>query len=350
MLPAIKANPRYLEEDSEVEWENESDEDEWDSEEEEYYEKFKKAEKKALKALAQMKDSDATKGEEWAFKRWDKKKWKERMLAKDGSHIQIQDAYPERPALEHVWLATAWTTPWTHTPGEAKVHLDLADASLASVTAPTAKSIGLPELESLPTEILQSIRSYSSDHLFWRYSYIRAKAEEMSRVDKSTSNYDNTSCKLDTINSWHRGEKIETNENGIESGIASVFEDASTGYFRGILLEYEDGTQRACRQCKIGIDPIKEYFRPAFVCKHEIPKGKNPFDVTNYELKFNMGEHKHGHGRASKRWQCSDARTMSITVRFDDRVSIPWIDFSEPGEEASEEYDSDEDEFDFRPL
>lgn len=91
MLPAIKANPRYLEEDSEEEWENESDEDEWDSEEEEYFEKFKKAERKALKALAQMKDSDATKGKEWAFKRWDKKKWKERMLAQDGSHIQIQD-------------------------------------------------------------------------------------------------------------------------------------------------------------------------------------------------------------------------------------------------------------------
>ena len=91
MLPAIKANPRYLEEDSEVEWDNESDEDEWDSEEEEYFEKFKKAERKALKALAQMNDSDATKREEWEFKRWDKKKWKERMLAKDGSHIKIQD-------------------------------------------------------------------------------------------------------------------------------------------------------------------------------------------------------------------------------------------------------------------
>ena len=127
----------------------------------------------------------------------------------------------------------------------------------------------------------------------------------------------------------------------------TVFEDASTGYFRGILLEYEDGTQRACGQCKIGVDPIKEYFRPAFICKHEIPKGRNPFDVTNYELEFNMGEHQHGHGRVSKRWQCSDARTMSITVRFDDRVSIPWIDFSEPGEEASEESDSDEeDDFD----
>ena len=38
---------------------------------------------------------------------------------------------------------------------------------------------------------------------------------------------------------------------------------------------------------------------------------------------------------------------MSITVRFDDRVSIPWIDSSEPGEEATEESDSDEeDDFD----
>ena len=133
--------------------------------------------------------------------------------------------YTERPALEHVWLATAWTTPWTHTPGETKVHLDLAEASLASVTAFTAKLIGLPELESLPPEVLQSIRFYSSDHLFWRYSSIRAKAEEISRVDKSTSNYDNTSCKLDTINSWHRGEKIETNENGLKSGVFRITVD-----------------------------------------------------------------------------------------------------------------------------
>jgi hypothetical protein len=96
---------------------------------------------------------------------------------------------------------------------------------LASVTASTAKAIGLPELELLPPEVLQSIRSYSSDHLFWRYSSIKAKAEEMSRLDKSTSDYDNASCKLDIIKSWHRGEKLETNENGPKSGVFRITVD-----------------------------------------------------------------------------------------------------------------------------
>jgi hypothetical protein len=97
MLPASKAISRDLEEGSEEErWKNESDEDEWDDDEEEYYESFKKAEMKALmrlpmgEALAQMKDAKASM-DELAFKRWEKKKFKERMLAQDGSHIQIQD-------------------------------------------------------------------------------------------------------------------------------------------------------------------------------------------------------------------------------------------------------------------
>jgi len=41
-------------------------------------------------ALAQIKDSKASMDGR-AFKRWEKKKFKERMLAQDGSHIQIQD-------------------------------------------------------------------------------------------------------------------------------------------------------------------------------------------------------------------------------------------------------------------
>lgn len=107
----------------------------------------------------------------------------------------------------------------------------------------------------------------------------------------------------------------------------TVFNDAATGYFKIILLEYEDGSQRACGQCRMGVDPVKEYVKPAFICKCEVT-GRRHFDIPHYELEFNMGKHKHGHGRGSKGWKCSDARTMSITVSCDDEVSEPWIYFS----------------------
>ncbi|RFN55520.1 hypothetical protein FIE12Z_166 [Fusarium flagelliforme] len=110
----------------------------------------------------------------------------------------------------------------------------------------------------------------------------------------------------------------------------TVFNDVATGYFKGILLEYEDGSQRACGQCRMGVDPVKEYVRPAFICMREVAGTRRRFNIPHYELECNMGKHKHGNGRGSKGWKCSDARTMSITVSCDDEVSEPWIYFSEP--------------------
>ncbi|WKT39855.1 hypothetical protein QSH57_001674 [Fusarium oxysporum f. sp. vasinfectum] len=35
-----------------------------------------------------------------------------------------------------------------------------------------------------------------------------------------------------------------------------IFEDSSTGCFRGVLLEYENGSQRTAGQCRVGVDPV----------------------------------------------------------------------------------------------
>lgn len=140
---------------------------------------------------------------------------------KDYCRLFLQ-AYPGKPVLEHLWVATAWRIPWTHTPGDQKMQLDFVDASLASVSASRAKVVGLPGLESLPHVVLQLTKSYSCDNLFWRWSSIKTQAEELSRLDESTPNYDNTTCKLDTIMSWHRGEKPETNKDGPKSGVFRI--------------------------------------------------------------------------------------------------------------------------------
>lgn len=43
---------------------------------------------------------------------------------------------------------------------------------------------------------------------------------------------------------------------------AHVFKDKEQGVCRGILLEYEDGTQRALGQCRLGLDTVQCYKHP----------------------------------------------------------------------------------------
>lgn len=45
-----------------------------------------------------------------------------------------------------------------------------------------------------------------------------------------------------------------------------VFENRAHGYCKAILLEYENGAQRAVGNCRLGVDPAKTYLNPSHIC------------------------------------------------------------------------------------
>lgn len=47
---------------------------------------------------------------------------------------------------------------------------------------------------------------------------------------------------------------------------AYVFETGGSHLCQGILLNYDNGGQRALGQCRLGIDQSKEYIRPIGIC------------------------------------------------------------------------------------
>lgn len=48
----------------------------------------------------------------------------------------------------------------------------------------------------------------------------------------------------------------------------SIFNHPRTGLCMGILLQYENGAQRSLGQCRLGVDPVQNYVKPAHICLH----------------------------------------------------------------------------------
>ncbi|KAJ3542142.1 hypothetical protein NM208_g4253 [Fusarium decemcellulare] len=52
----------------------------------------------------------------------------------------------------------------------------------------------------------------------------------------------------------------------------TVFDDKHTGLCMGILLYYQNGAQRALGQCRVGVDPVKDYAKPGYVCFNRLTR------------------------------------------------------------------------------
>lgn len=138
--------------------------------------------------------------------------------------------YPDRPVLQQVWVASAWRQPWMHKSTQARLQLNLTEAALPSVSVCTAKALGIPELSSLPTEVLRLIRTYSYDHPMWYYPIIKTRAEYMLSFEESTTDDEDTVYDLDIVTRWHRGEEADTEETAHTCGIFRLTVD-----FHGLL-------------------------------------------------------------------------------------------------------------------
>ncbi|KAF5265317.1 hypothetical protein FOXYS1_3867 [Fusarium oxysporum] len=115
-----------------------------------------------------------------------------------------------------------WPLLSDHSPrrmGYSMTQLDIIDNGLVSISLSTAEILGLPQLTTLPSEVLQLIRAYSRGSFIWTYPAIKAKAEEMARFDESISKDDGMQYNLRIVKEWHRGQDAELDEDPPESGV-----------------------------------------------------------------------------------------------------------------------------------
>jgi len=145
--------------------------------------------------------------------------------------------------LERLWVAAVWRTPWIVSSLKPSTQLDIVDNGLVSISLSTAEILGLPQLTTLPSEVLQLIRAYSRGSFIWTYPAIKAKAEEMARFDESMSKDDGMQHNLRIVKEWHRGQDTELDEDPPESGVFRFTLDSN-----GLLERLSDWPEyKSCR-------------------------------------------------------------------------------------------------------
>ncbi|KAF5647563.1 uncharacterized protein FTJAE_1619 [Fusarium tjaetaba] len=121
----------------------------------------------------------------------------------------FQQSYRREDAMDAIWVASAWKSPWRYRPPQRKPRLDLTDMTLVSIGGPVAEAIGISGLALLPSEVLQMVRPYIPDNLLWRYSLIQNIAEEMLRPFQNPfePQHDATRFALAAVKAWKRDSK-----------------------------------------------------------------------------------------------------------------------------------------------
>lgn len=92
-----------------------------------------------------------------------------------------------------------------------------------------------------------------------------------------------------------------------------LFYNAPTMYCYGILLEYENGAQRALGQCRLQVDPSRTYTKPSLLCfVNLVCKGKvdEEDDLEVVKMQFDDGAE---HGHQQENWACFE---MVGTLHF----------------------------------
>ncbi|KAF5577393.1 hypothetical protein FPCIR_12161 [Fusarium pseudocircinatum] len=131
--------------------------------------------------------------------------------------FRFPETYHGKPALERVWIAAAWRIPWVVRSSQSMPHIGYIEPGLVSISSSAAEGLGIPQLASLPSEVLQLIVAYSRGSLVWRYPIIITRAEELSRSDESSFKDDDMLYNLGTVKKWHRGQDAEFDEDPSES-------------------------------------------------------------------------------------------------------------------------------------
>lgn len=95
-----------------------------------------------------------------------------------------------------------------------------------------------------------------------------------------------------------------------------VFYDKSNGFCGGLLLDYENGAQRALGQCRLGIDATTISVSPSRLCwlstSHPPSEGLESRWATKVEISGTAKEHRHN----DDGWHCSDLKKKTINFWF----------------------------------
>lgn len=91
----------------------------------------------------------------------------------------------------------------------------------------------------------------------------------------------------------------------------SVFYHEQMGFCVGMLLEYENGGQRSLGQCRIGVDPVTSYRKPARICllRRRYPEGGAQLRprATNVRIS-ERDECEHKRDEGGQDWTCFPMR------------------------------------------
>jgi hypothetical protein len=140
-------------------------------------------------------------------------------------------------------------------------HIGYIEPGLVSISSSAAEGLGIPQLATLPSEVLQLIAAYSRGSLVWKYLIIEARAEELSRCDESSSKEDDIVYNLGTFKKWHRGQDAEFDEDPPESFVFRLTLDS-----HGLLDIERLPNWPEYKSCRYG--PYKYFFLDSDEAEH----------------------------------------------------------------------------------
>lgn len=79
--------------------------------------------------------------------------------------------------------------------------------------------------------------------------------------------------------------------------------DEESGFCIGTLLEFNNGAQRSLGQCRIGIDPSKDFERPSHVCFRRASYTKRGISGLLLATMLTATD-RHTHNHGSENWTC----------------------------------------------
>lgn len=83
-----------------------------------------------------------------------------------------------------------------------------------------------------------------------------------------------------------------------------VFYDENSRYCRGMLLNYQNGGCRAVGQCRIHVDPAKQFMKPSQICFRtdiiRVIGGNQHKEISAVQVDWNSNRHTH----EEKGWRC----------------------------------------------
>lgn len=118
-----------------------------------------------------------------------------------------------------------------------------------------------------------------------------------------------------------------------------VFKHGQSGLCVGILLDYENGGRRSVGQCRVGVDEVDYYAKPAYICLHGEPYFETESSVSLQSTSVQCTSCGDAHIHDTLGWACFpvegelefwfSAEHTLVTVIWDDPEDVSEDDFED---------------------